>query len=896
MDMGTIMLRVNAWKRPGAILFLLVLGSGACTPPGGNGSGGGGGGGGGGSVIDVPDFVDSSDPEFAGSEEVPQEFFVNVVGQTGKVELPTGVNLALTDLQLVSAEGAAEIAADGTVTPTLPGLERYLTQVVDSSDRIILFGYAQSAGSTPLPINAKSTAVALLYFALGAWTLPGDLARGDVIRELNFSYNEIVDELTATIEDAMRDNSRAINDGDERVISAVVAARDEILASADGPIAKVVKDHAKIGPNLQNGDAAALGFITTDPERTVAQSGIFLRTSLSSDGITPLNRYRRRAKLFAYLTATESAGGEIMALDPIEYAAGPVDILPAGNNSSDKGLLEQAIDGDASWDPTFSETIRLVDEEVVLPGDDPIVPDESDTAIRHFDIVVLGPALDQASTSSVVDDPRFAAQRAEFLAVIDDLEWRTFLLDYFVPLIDECGVGTVIITPDVTTDARVAALRALVEPVITGAGLSLKTAQDYSMALVLCLEEFKNNTTFRNSYLAIMKRSLGQANSTLSYNAVGERTVRTLLSIVGGVVIVGVPDVGDVGAVYAHLQNSHEADLWEATISRVTVYPRQPEVTKQATRVRLSAKVGANEGRMFCYEWNSPSAFGYLSEIQGTQVDPTIFTDEDAINYTATPTAINNNDLDEVTVTVYDVTDADGATSNCAQNAGLGVKVGSAAVTVYGRDLTDPCPDFDLSLYNRGPLTMSVSPGRVLPGDEVTVTLSYDFGQTTAASAQVFLYLPRACSSCLTDACMCGPAEQAGLLYDGGATPLYNVQQQGTVSGIGRIDAQGVPGLITDCVWELSPIFSLPDPEVREVITSEFTYVFHQANYPRQEGLGPVCPALYPDPFAPAEMGWRGLFVIAREFAGGANGMATQLLDLGTDPGFDFEVTDPCDE
>lgn len=888
-----IIRNARAMKQFGSMLMLIAAGLVGCTAPVGDG---GGGGGGGGAAIDIPDFVDSGDPEFEGSDEVPQQFFVNVVGLPAQVELPSGINLAITGLRLVSAEGAADIAADGSVTPTLPGLERHLVQVVDSADRIILFGYAQAAGTTPLPINAKSTAVVLLYFALGAWTLPSDLARGDVLRELNFSYDDIVDELTATIESAMRDNPRAINDGDERIVNAVTAARDEILASAGEPIAKAVKDHAKIGPNLQSSDSTAQGFITTHPARTVAQSGLFLRTSLSSDGITPLNRIRRRGKLFAYLTATESATGEVTMHDPIAYVAGPVDILPAGSNAAGNGVLNQAIDGSATWDPTLSETIHLVDEEIVLPGDDPIVPDESDAAIRHFDIVVLGPALDQPATPALLDEPRFADVRGELLAVIDDLSWRTFLLDYFVPLIDEFGVGTVILTPEATTDARVAALRALVEPVIAASGLSLKTTQGYAAALELCLEEFKNNTAFRNSYLSIMKRSMGSANGSLNYNAVGERAVRTLLSILGGVVIVGVPDVGDVGAIFAHLQNSNEADLWEATMSRVSIYPQQPEVTKQFLGVRLSAKVGAAEGRMLCYEWSCPSGFGFISETQGTQLSTRFLSDESAINYTAIPTLVNNNDLDAVTVTVYDMTDAGGATSNCVQNAGLGVSLGSAAVTVYGRDETSPCEGFNLSLYNRGPLTMSVSPRRVRPGDEVTVTLSYNFSLTEADAAQVFLYLPRACSDCLTGQCICGGAERAGLLFDGGQTPLYNVNQQETVSGVGRIDGQGVPGLISECTWELMPSFLLPDPELRETLTGTFTYVYHQANYPRQEGLGPVCPALYPDPFAPAEMGWRGLFVIAREVGGGANGMATQLLDLDTDPAFDFEVSDPCDE
>lgn len=868
----------------------LLLSAAGCQSSASNGGGGSDGG------VDIPDFADSDDPSYDGADTVPQQFYESVEGLATRVELPSGVSLSPASLRVVTTAGETQVGSDGSVTPKLQNFGSLLTEVVDGSGNIVLYGYVQAAGATPPPINARSTAVVLLYFALGSWALPDKLARGEVIRELEVSHDEIVDDLAAVIEQAMRGNPEAIQDADASILAAVSTAKQAILASDAAGSAKSAQRAGELSPKAQAGTAAAAGFVSTDPDRTVGQSGIYLRTSYSSSGIVPLNRFRRQAKLYAYLTGTESGDGVLTTLDPIEYATGPIDITPAGGYSAESGLVSRLASGDSNWDSTKSSQFFLTGDGTDSQADDSGIPDGGDTAVSHFDVVVLGPALDGPAVPPLLDEPRFTEQRSEFLAVIDELEWKTFLLDYVVPLIDEVGIGEATYTPTVTTDARIAALRALVEPLIAAQGITIRTTEGYQDAMVLCLDAFKTDTAFRNGYLSIMKRSLGSANNSLNYNEVNKRAVRALLSALSGIIITEGVKAPDVSFVYSHLQRSHEADLWRVTLRKVVIYPGEPEVTKQATRIRLAAKVATSD-RSLCYEWSSPSGYGYISEIQGTQTGPTFLSNEGAVSYTSTPNQINNNDLDPVTVTVYDVTDEPDASANCALNAGLGVSLGADTVTVYGDGEEHTCEGLDLSLYNNGPLTMTVSPGRVLPGDEVTVTLSYDFAQTDGGTAQVYLYLPFACSNCATGECICGAEELDGLLYDGGATAPYNVDQTfGVTSGIGGDPSQSVPGLSTACAWQLAPIFTLPDPDVKEVITHQFTYVFNRHNYPRKPGLGPVCASLIPDPYSPLDMVWYGNWVVARTIGIGPNGIAAQLLDIGEDPTFEFGVNDPCDE
>lgn len=849
--------------------------------------GGGGGGGGQGGATELPDFVDSGDPPFEGDDGTSPQLYEFVYGVQTSVELPSGVDLSLQNLRVVSAAGAATIGSNGSVTPGLPGFNLFLTQVVDSSDRVILYGYTVSAGS-PWPINAESTAIALLYFSLGGWTLPDALARNDILIDLRNSYRDILAELTGAIESAMRDDPRAIHNGHSLIRDALAEAKTAILALGTTTTAKRPALRNKTGPSLQSGGSSLLGFVTTDPDRTTPQSGIYLRTSLDSDGITPLNRYRRRAKLYAYLTARETSSGGAEEIDPIRQVEGPVDLLPAGTYSAGDGFIAKAAGSVENWDPTKSELVLLSDEMTGVPGE------ESSTA--WFDIVVLGPALDGPDVPPLLDMPRYEDQRAEWLSAIDELRWKTFLFDFFVPVIDEIGIGGMILQPTSTSAATFAALRALVEPKLTSAGITIRTTAGYGAALDHCLTLFKEDADFRNGYLSIMKRSLGTANAAANYDGIGKNALRALQSMLGGVIEDGSKGP-DLGAIYTQLQKSNEADLWRATVSKVTIHPKAPEVTKQLTRTRLSAKVATSEARTYCYRWNSPSAYGYLAEVKGIQSGPDFSSNEDAVFYTSSPNQVSEQELDPVTVTVYDVTDLGGAASDCTEHAGLGNLVGTSTVTVRGRARTDPCEEFDPSSYNRGPITLAVSPSRVWPGDEVTVTVSYDFSQTPVASAQVFLYLPRACGYCLLgDRCMCGPDELAELLYDG-TTARYNVGQQELITSVGRNDSEGIPGLGVSCAWELMPTFLLPDPDVPEVITHEFTYVFHRSNFPCLSDSGVCCPFLTRDPFLnTGEEFWSGNFVMAREVGGGADGMAVQILDLGVDTSFEYGVTDECAE
>jgi len=878
---------------------------------GGDDGGNGGGNGDDGGPVDFSDFVDSGDPPFEGADEAPQQLYEFALGQATLVELPSGVDLSLSNLRMATAAGEVEIGSDGSAEPGLPAFELILTQVVDSSGRIVLLGYS-SAGGVAQPISARSTAIALLYFALGGWTLPDDLARNDILIDLRNNYSDVLNELTSVIEDAMRDDPRAIHNRDDRILDAVITAKEAILALGADESSKALGPREKSGPNFQDNADAQKGFITTDPDRTTPQSGIYLRTSLDSDKLTPLNRLRRRASLFAYLTALKSASGDEQLVDPIEYTTGPVPILPSGAKSAGEGFVAKAAgDTAANWDPTKSDPIPLLSDipdfpdDDIPPDDDPVdedpgpVDDSTITletsAASSYDVIVVGPGLDGPDVPPLLSDLKYSDIRADLLAELDKLRWQTFLLDFFVPIIDEIGIGAIILSPPSTEQATIDALRSLVEPVLTAAGISIRTTQGYQAALEECLAQFKANSNFRNGYLSIMKRSLGTANAVANYDGIGKNAIRGLQSLLGAAI--GEGNKGpDLGALTAHLQQSNEADLWRVTISKVTIYPAKPELTKTITQIRLAAKFAAEASRSYCYQWSSPSGYGYIGEVKGVQTGPDFTTAEDAVYYTSSPNMVNEQDLDPVTVTVFDVTDADGGTSDCTANAGLGEMVSSATVIVRGSARTDPCDEFDLGPYNHGALTLSISPTRVYPGDEVTVTLSYDFSQTIANNASVHLYLPYACGFCLLgDRCMCGPDELSGLLYDG-TTSRYNVDQTGFITGVGRNHSTGLIGLGTQCAWSLLPSFVLPDPEVREVITHDFTYVFHATNAPCPKDVGCYCPYRTLDTFLNnGDEIWYGLFVMATEVAG-TNAVAAQILDVGVDTSYEVGVTDPCEK
>lgn len=900
--------RGSHFHRFSCLVLVACLAIAACTPTGGGGGGGNGGGlgggdngnddggggdggGTGGGPVEVDDspFVDSGAPPFEGSDDVTQFLYGSLDGAPGRVVLPDGVDISLSQLRVVNSLTETAIAADGTFTPTVPGFATFLSSVVNASGRIMLLGYTQTPGGTPPDISAESTAAVLLYFALGGPALPERTDRDTLRSEIRFDFPEITGALVAEIEEAMRRNPTAIGDRDASIVSALRAAKaDYFTAAAQTELKSVTRKG--IGTRQQDGTGPLAGYLTTQPSTYVRQSGVLLRTDDAADGLTALNQFRRRGMLYVYLSGYETASGERVDVSPVQLVHGPLDIIAAGSPSQSSGFgptlsVSLAAMGGSAWTPVESA-------EILLLGQD-------EAAATFFDVVLIGAALDQTETPEFFLEPRFSDARVTWVNPQIDLQWKTFILDFFLPAMEELAFGLSQPVPPSTEADAVTAFRGLIEPLLSANSITITTTAGFEAALELCSNEMRTNATFRNDFLSIVRRTYGALNDFFDYNFLSQSFVNLLSSMAGVAIDEIIDEALDVGTFLPHIQQSHEGDLWEVTLSGVRLLPSEPIVSMGSPIATLGASTAGSVDRVLCYNWSTNGARGFLKERTGFQTGMSFTSAEAGIDYEALPNGLVDGDMDTVSVTVFDITDVSGATSDCTGSTGAGVFLGSAEVTVRGDLSTGSCDTLDLTPYQvDGGFTLSVSPRRVRPGDFVTVTI------TAPGGSNLSVYLPLACHTCPNgvslpdinpayEECSCGPTNE--LLYNFGDTPVYNASQA-QFALLGGDPANELWVLRPACAWMLNLIFSAPDGS-NEPVTQSVSYRVSNDWAPCPiDNPRCSCPYLgYAFDDSTNELAWRGHFVIVRGGVFSSGGFAAEVLELATDINYDRFTFDPCE-
>ncbi len=924
---------MNRWARHAGILLPIVVTLSlviGCPAPGGSGNGGPSGGGndngGGGGTGNAPGDGDggaapqpSNDP-FPDSDEI-SALFQNPVTAYGKVELPDGFSLKASQLKLVTMAGETSPTDDGSYDTELSVLSgtRTLTAVIDSRRRVVLLGHIYPYDNSRNPINTESTAIALLYFALGGWTTPQDTF-DEMYNTIKYDYSESVALITATLDEALADDPGALADGDERILNAIRAAQDSLLAQVSESL-KTTAGPEKISTAHYQSSSAG-GFITTSPGQTTAQNGVIMRSDATTGGLYALNQAPRRGVILRYQTGYES-GGTRTDLSPVELVGGEIIVPSAYTTGTSNGLfsnIETQLDGGYPWKKIATEAFSLGMRD--------------GASVTHYDLLLLSSTLDKTPSSTLFDDPKYVLEREGWRTRLDDLRAETFYIDYLIPVAETWAVGagmlpddipdipfidnqpdkpdqsgqtTILGLPDTTRTAMLDATRALCDPVLTSGGINLDTASGYSQGLAAILNKAGTDATFRGALTDILYRAYGVNNTAfLNFSRMEQSlyNMATTFSLMASVQY-GIGKVS-LGSVTEQLQSSEPIAVWRATVSAVRLLPSKPVVTEKYPIERLVAQVNGSSDRQFCYRW---STTGRIGTLVGTETDDsgTAFSSSgDNVDYVADPGGISKtDDLDSVTVEVYDVTSA-GGNGDCNANAASGVLIGSATATIEGDERDDACvaTSFDPDRYNvPGPITLRVSPRTVLPGDTVTVTIDYDFsaaGADSSSSAGVNVYLPLGCSFCWNPErrCICTQEDRSTLRLDGQSGPP-NVNTTEFVTGIGGdpADANFRP-LRSTCLTGFSPLyFSLPDPDVREVVTHTIEYRispdFHPCPLDRPDCF---CPVLIQEPvYSSTGLVWSGPFVIAQ--AGSfSSGLAVELLNMGTDPSYDPETALYCPE
>ncbi|MCA9252607.1 MAG: leucine-rich repeat domain-containing protein [Phycisphaerales bacterium] len=586
----------------------------------------------------------------------------------GMIVLPDGVSSAVSTLRVATTREDATVGEDGSVEADVLADGPTLVQVFDpATDKLVLLGYLDASSSTPSEINAKSTAVALLYFALGAYTLP----QGNTAETLELiAATPQCAELTATIEARLVANPTALSDDDAEVYDAVLAAADAVReAELNG---SQLRTRSAKSRTLRTAQAEDDALILLHPDANTQQSGLTALQNPDGPGFVVTNSYRRRARMFVYRTGTADAQGALTEVSPPEEVVADVNV-PSTFRLELISALFSPITGATAFAPVTTAP-------TVLERD-------PNAAKTYYEIVILGPAF-STELAPIMSDARFFPFAGEWNDALDSARFEMFTLDFLLPIVETAGFGQI---AAVRTDAVNAALsrwRSLMDPVLLQGGIALTSQSGFAQAVHFILASMgpREQTVFTRQWVEIAQEALEESAANQIDIAQSTRNMQRFASAARILAAVqAVLEVGDLAAITHDLASSNDADSWQATVISRTVRlePSEATVTQNSPSVILTATVSGLADADLLYRWStegrSGAIFGTLPGTEGQTFDTT----EKEVQYIADIPAIIPGEIDTVTVEVFE----DPGDGQIPADA---VSLGSATAVINGPLCVEP--------------------------------------------------------------------------------------------------------------------------------------------------------------------------------------------------------------
>ena len=208
----------------------------------------------------------------------------------GHVSLPPGFPLPAGSLSVQSLSGTTSVSANGGFTVPDTGGSPALALVEDASGDVVLMGFVDDK-SADNPIGTLESAEALLFVALGGFTLPVGVWP-DLLAALRTqpATNDLANELSTLLPA----HATALADGDAEATAAIQSAQRQLTTMAKSMLtAKLEKRAIPTAP-----EALAL-LIRPSAE----QNGATLLEATQPGAVQVMNRIRRHGELRIYETA-----------------------------------------------------------------------------------------------------------------------------------------------------------------------------------------------------------------------------------------------------------------------------------------------------------------------------------------------------------------------------------------------------------------------------------------------------------------------------------------------------------------------------------------------------------------------------------------------------------------
>ena len=522
-----------------------------------------------------------------------------LVNASGTVAVPAGSKLVGAKLTL-DVMGQTNPVTSGGFAAQIGSDSPCLAVVNDAAGNGVLMGFLDP-NSQNHTVSARTTAVALVFFALGAYLLPGS-AMSHALALID--GNAAISALETIIANAVVADSHALINKAPGISPGVIAAMNGILGQST-PI------HRQSSTPISR--TAEPAFLLISP--SARQDGVDVTQEDVSTSIVVTNSFRRHCKVYVYETTTLT-GNTTVDIKPAKKVAGPITLDSVENLS----LWTAAKDfttffhGKSPWTPVSLPPIPLS----LATGTDRTT----------YTVVVLGSSFKLTALSSepaFFSDPHYANEVAEWRHASNLLFIQTIYSDIFCPLVCMLGgfgaiVGSEAVGATIALgfDDYAANFKNIMNSVRAG-------NSNVAPSLVACLEDAILNRVTRDKLSADLEKLLDSARALAlrqfnSANLANRLSgVSKLFQLLAPLFAVGaLLDLGDIGATLLDVGGANFGDLWTALLVKQTLKlsPLNPHATP-GDRVTFTVNPPANVTGKFEYDWTQDSAFATLSSKGG---------------------------------------------------------------------------------------------------------------------------------------------------------------------------------------------------------------------------------------------------------------------------------------
>jgi hypothetical protein len=636
---------------------------------------------------------------------------------TGSIELPDGFSIDKSTLKVMTGAGTATVDTNGTFQVPLTGVGTSLCTVTDMAGHVILLGHISATGSQN--IGPKETAVALIFLALGAMTLPAD--QQDTAANC-IAQASATDTLAAVIAARIAVNPTAVTDGDQNIIDALGQALNEIKDGTDlksialqAEWASCPVSLAKSIPEAQlmNSQAIVSGVpqvVLTLVNPTNPQEGLQLGPNPSGDGLIMMNNYRRAAMIYAYRVGTEDDNGNRTDENPISSAMTPLLMDPTTSLAGSIQTVTDIAQGKVFWTQVETPPFTL--------------PLAVGSAKTFYSVIAVGPTFDIA-TPEFFADSKFADYAPIWNAEILAMSGKAFVKDLLLPTIFTWLIDTQKINKFMGISEDVETLSQDIASLIFKTSPSVQESVqkgNWSEAAITVMNDMAGSSNLRNGMITLIRNALAkQAVLDLFDPDLALKALSSTNAIVSA--IDKVMTFGDIGAVIKDIGSSSPGLKWDVTVSKANVQLNPASATVEASHsVDLTGQVKPqNLSGILTYKWSVQGTNGTLQDSlghSGTGFDSS----SPQASYVANATVVDGQ-VDVVKLAVYYKPDAGSGVTH-ADPIYLGEATSSITVTA-------PlcCTDVDYASFKSGCGSLLLSSLDVTAGDNITASVNSGCGE-----------------------------------------------------------------------------------------------------------------------------------------------------------------------